>query len=145
MKGSIKSDHIAVNSYQLLVAGFVPLTFTKISGIEEELEVTDLPDRTVASGGNTKSIEFTAEIPLHHTLEQAAMEVWFQTCQDPVVPLYKKPATLVLKNISGKVGRSFTLLGLFPSKRALPDLEMANEGEMATSTWTFKADDILPI
>jgi len=145
MKGAIQGDHIPVNKYQLLVLGMPPLTFTEVSGIEEELEVAELPDRTVASGGNTKAIEFTGKLPMHHLAEQAAMELWFSSAQDPVLPTYKLPATLVHQSITGNVLRTYSLLGLFPSKRALPDLEMANEGEMAAVEWTFRADDILPI
>jgi hypothetical protein len=52
MKGAIAPDHIPVNKYQLLVAGVIPLTITEVSGIEDELQTTELPDRTVASGGN---------------------------------------------------------------------------------------------
>lgn len=145
MKGVLNSDHIPVNNYQLLILGMPPLTFTEISGIEEELEVAELPDRTVASGGNTKPVEFTGKIPMHHMAEQAAMELWFAQCQDPVLPGYKKPATLVHKSITGNVLRTYSMIGLFPTKRALPDLEMGNEGEMAGVTWSFRADDILPI
>lgn len=145
MKGTIQPDHISVNKYELLALGMPPIQFTEVSGIEEELETVDLPDRTTASGGNTKPVEFTAKHMMHHLVEQAAMEVWFKESQDPVSPLYKKAGTLIHKSISGKVIRSYTLLGLYPTKRKLPDLEMANEGEPAVVEWTFKADDILPV
>lgn len=145
MKSVLQSDHIPVNKYDMLVLGLPPMMFTEISGIEEELQVVELPDRTVASGGNTGPIEFTAMLPMHHLAEQAAMELWYAESQGDVSPLYKKPGTLVHKSISGQVLRTYTLINLFPSKRVLPDLEMGNEGEMAQVEWTFRADDILPI
>jgi len=145
MKGAIQGDHIPLNKYQLIVLGMPELIFTEISGLEEELETVDLPDRTVASGGQTKTLEFTATLPAHHLIMQAAMELWFVEGRDPVASTYKKTATLILKSISGSTLRTYSLLGLFVCKRATPDLEMANEGEMATIEWTFKADQMLPI
>jgi hypothetical protein len=147
MKGDIRPDHIPLNKYQLLVLGTaVPaFTFTEISGIEEELQTTELPDRTVASGGNTGPVEFTAKCPLHHLEEQAALELWFNEGKDPVSPLYKKAASLVHMSGTGQVLRTYSVVGVFCSKRALPDLSMANEGEMAANEWTFKADELYPI
>lgn len=145
MKGEIQADHIPVNKYTIQVLGLIPLTAVNVSGIEDELQTTELPDRTMASGGNRGPTEFELTMPMHHTLEQAAMEVWFRESQDPVLPTYKKPVTLIHTSISGKGGRNFTLLGVFPKKRTLPDLEKANEGEMANVVWTMSADDVVPL
>lgn len=145
MKGVIDPDHIAVNKYRLQFLGFVNLTPVEIGGLEDELETTDLPDRTRASGGNRGPSEFTIMLPMHHTVEQVAMETWFRESQDPVLPSYKKQGTLIMERISGQGDRSFTVTGAFPTKRVLPDLEMANEGEMATVEWTISVDDIIPV
>lgn len=145
MKGTIQPDHIPLNKFQLLVLGLPPLTLMSLSGLEEELDVVELPDRTVASGGRTRAVEFTIEIPAHHTTEQAAMEVWFQESQDPVTPTYKKPGTLILTSISGGTTRTFSMPDMFPSKRVIPDFEQDNDGEMASFEWTIRASDILPI
>lgn len=145
MKGSIQSDHMPTNKYLLQIVGLLPITATEISGIEDELETTELPDRTMASGGNRKASEFTMKVPLHHAAEQAAMEIWFRESQDPVLPTYKKPCTLTHQSISGNASRNFSLVGVFPKKRKLPDLEMKNEGELAVVEWTMSADDILPL
>lgn len=145
MKGAMKPDHMPVNKYQLLILGLPPLTPTKISGLEDELQTTELPDRTRASGGNRGPSEFTITLPMHHTVEQAAMEIWYKESQDPVLPSYKKIGTLIHKSISGAGLRTFSLLAAFPTKRKLPDLEMENEGEMAAVEWTISVDDILPV
>lgn len=145
LKGKIQENHIALNNYQLLVVGLPPLTPTKVSGLEEELDVVTLPDRTQASGGNTKPGEFTIMLPMHHLIEQAAMELWFKGSQDPVVPGYKKPATVIYKSIQDTVLKTYTLVGVFPSKRKTPDAEMSNDGDMAEVEWTLKFDDILPV
>lgn len=146
MKGIILPDHIPVNNYQLIVVGGPPfITFTSIDGLEEELETVDLPDRTVASGGNTKSLEFTAKHPKHHLAEDIFLESWFLMSQDPVLPLYKKAATLLVQSISRLQTRTYNLIGLFPAKRKTADLEMNNEGELNETEWTFKCDRLIPI
>jgi len=144
MKGQISADHIPVSKYQLLVVGLPPITFTEISGIEEELQTTDLPDKTTASGGETGPIDdFTAMVPVHETIQIAALESWYSLCKDPVSPAYKKEGTLILQSISGSIVRSYAIINIFPRKRVLPDLEMENEGEIALMEWTFRADEII--
>jgi len=145
MKGTIQPDHMPVNNFELLIIGLPPLTPIEVSGLEDELETVDLPDRTKASGGNRKASEFTMKIPMHHTVEMAACEIWFVEGQDPILPTYKKGGTLIHKSLSGNVMRTYTIIGVFISKRVLPDLEMANEGEMAAVEYTVSVDDILPI
>jgi len=145
MKGTIKPDHIGVNNYSLKVLGLLELTAVKISGLEDELESVALPDRTNASGGNRKSTSFEMEIPAHHKEEIAIMEIWFRESQDPVLPTYKKPAVLKHLSLSKASSLDYTLVGLFPMKRMLPDLDMANEGDMAVVKWSMSVDDILPI
>lgn len=145
MKGSIKPAHIPVNKYQLIVIGLPDLTPITVSGIEEELQTIDLPDRTKASGGNTGPSECTIAIPLHHTVEYLAMEQWFSDCQGRVAPNYKKNATLIMQSVvAGGPSRTFSLVGTFITKRTLPDLEQANEGEMAAVEYMLSIDQILP-
>ena len=144
LKGKLAADHIALNKFELLVVGLVPITFIKVSGLDCELETTDLPDRTRASGGNTLPLEFTAEQPMHHTTELAAMDAWFELCKDPVNPAYKLAATMNYKSISGQVTKSYALTGLFPKKRSTPEVDMENKGDAARVVWTFSADDVSP-
>jgi len=145
MKGVIEEGHIPVNNWQLIILGGPLLTITEQSGIEDELETTELPDRTVVSGGNRKAIEFDITMPEHHTVEQVFMESWFKESQDPVSPTYKKIGTMISYDINGNVARTMSLIGAFPKKRVQSDREMANEGEMATVTWTISVDDVEPI
>ena len=144
-KGTIKADHMPLNFYELVIAGMPTITFTEISGIEEELETVDLPDRTVASGGNTKATEFSGKNPMHHLVEQAALEGWLKEGQTPVSPTYKKVASLIHKSASETVLRTYSLIGLFVKKRKLPDLKLDEEGGMADVEWTFSVDDVLPV
>lgn len=143
MKGKIQNDPILVNRFDFKVVGLIPLTFTEISGLEDELELTELPDRTTASTGERKAGTFTAMQPSHHTAEVVAMEAWYKESQDPVSPTYKKPVTITRKGATKKVVR--TVLGVFPCKRKDPDLDMADEGTMDQIEWTFSFDDIQPV
>lgn len=147
MKGEILPGHIGINHYELKVVGLAPLMFTEISGLENETTWVELPDRTQASGGETLVGEFTAMMPSHHKTEMAIMEVWLNEGKDPVSPAYKKTATLLYKDIHGVVTMAREILGCAVSKRVDPDLEKANDGEMAATEWTFKYDDVkaLPV
>lgn len=142
MKGRIKADHIPQNKYTFRVSGLPPIEFLRVEGLEEELEVVDLPDRTRASGGNTKAGEITVEIMMHHTIEVNAMEQWFRQSQDPVSRDYKRDGVLVLKSLSGLASKTWQLKGCFPSKRTNSNVSMANEGEPVTQTWVICWDDI---
>jgi len=145
LKGTIEADHIPKHKYQLVVVGLPTLDLTYVSGIEDTLDVVDLPDRTKASGGRRGPVEMTVRLPLHHTVQQAAMEAWYREGQDPVLPTYKKPATLIWESLTGTRVRSFSFPDLFVGKRVTPEGEMSNEGEMTETEWMLHASDILPI
>lgn len=145
MKGVVQNDIIPKNKYKLFVVGFAPITAIEVSGIEDEVQTSELPDGTIATGGRKPPIEFTFSTPFHHTIEQKALEGWYQEGQDPVSPGYKKEMTLTFLSNSGLVLRSYSISGAFLSKRALPAGEVASEGEMTMVTWTCKADDINPL
>jgi hypothetical protein len=145
MQGDIKPDHIPLNKYKFLVLGLPPLVCTKVGGLDDELMTVELPDQTVASGGNHKPGDFTITMPEHHRLEQAAMEAWFVEATEPVSPTYKKSATLVCSSNSGAIISTKSLLGVFPKKRTTQDREMDNEGELATIEWTLSFDKVMPL
>lgn len=144
MKGVLKPDHIPLNKYKLIVQGIPPLTIVELGDLEDELQTTDLPDRTRASGGNRGPSEFTISIPMHHNLERAAAELWFREGQDPVSPTYKKAGMIVWTSGSGQNRVLYTLVGAFIRRRALPGGELENEGEQANIEYTVSVDDILP-
>lgn len=145
MKGSIKPNHILLNTYRLIVQFLPPLTPVSVSGLDEELEVADLPDRTKASGGYTKAGSMTIKLPMHHIIERVAMEKWFSDSQEPVALDYKKAATLIHFDNAGRPIASYTLLGCFVMKRKTPDLELKNAGEMAEIEYTISWDDVVPV
>lgn len=139
MEGVLLPDHIALNNYELIVTGMPKFTFTAISGIDEELETVDLPDRTPASGGHRKPVEFTAKQPMHHVPEVKALELWYKSAQEPVLPIYQKTGMMVMYSISALGLKMYMLTHLFPCGMKLPDTSMDNEGELAEIEWKFKA------
>lgn len=145
LQGAVQPGHIPVNNYELIVVGIPPIVFTTISGFEDETEAVDLPDRTKASGGNQKPVEFTATSFEHHTAERAALEFWLREGRDPVTPTYKKVGTLIKRDIHGNVASTNSLTGLWIMKKKGPDLDLANEGEPALIEWTFSADSVQPL
>ena len=146
MKGVIDEDHIPVNKYTFTVVGGGVMMVTSVTGLEEELDTVDLPDRTVASGGRSGPVEIVISIPEHHVVDQIVMEAWFKEAgaggvSGPVLPTYKKPATLVVESLSTAISRTIGFTDMFPSKRSMSDREMGDNGEMAVVEWTMKASD----
>lgn len=142
LKRIVKEDHMPVWNYKLMVQGMPTFIFINVNGLDEELESVDLPDRTAASGGNTKPGNFTAKIMMHHSSEVEALEQWYNDSKHPVKPNYKKNATLVFKSLTDTRSKTFALLGIFPHKRVIPNAEMNDEGKPAELDWTFRYDEI---
>lgn len=146
MQSVFLPDHIPVNNYELIVLpGPAKLECVTISGLEEEIEMIELPDRTRASGGNVKPFSFTISHPKHHIIEDAFMEQWFQSATQPILPGYKRPGSLIIRSVSNLIIRTFNMIGMWPSKRTTPDLDMNNEGELYVTEWEINCDRIIPI
>jgi len=144
LKGTLQPNHIATNRYELHVIGLPPLTPVTVSGISEELLTTDLPDRTRATGGDTNPTEVTIALPAHHDTEIAAMELWFGEAKAGS-PTYKKAATLIMQTVDGTGFRSYSLIGVFPTSRSSPDLDMANDGDIVNISWALSVDEVIPV
>ncbi len=138
----IQPDPIQVSNYRLSVVGLPTLTPTSVGALEQELDKSDLPDRTQVSGGRTKPGEFEMKIPLHHAQEIAAMNAWYAEGQDPQTPTYKKVGTMVQESGSKLNKSATTIVGLWCQKRSKPESEMTNDGEMAEATYTMCYDDL---
>jgi len=143
IKGKINQDHMPKNKYELFIVPIgATVTFTTVSGISEEMDSVDLPDRTRASGGESKATDFTASVPMHHLVDQAIMEAWYEEGQSPVSATYKKTGSLIVTSLSGGAVKSYALKGVWVTGRGLPDFAMENEGEMAEVEWSFSVDDV---
>lgn len=147
VKGTIAPDHIPMNKYEVTFIGvLVPnLTITKMSGLESELPAINLPDGTAASGGKTGPGTFDIEIPAHHKLEVAAMELWRQENKEPLTSTAKKIGTLALVSGTGGIRLTRGIVGAWPSKLKLPDMDMNDDGAMAVVTYTISYDDFTPL
>lgn len=146
MKGDIAANHYPLNKYKLEFTDLTINVFTEIGGFEEELEAVDMPDRTRASGGNTKPAELTLRVPLHHASDLKKMDKWFKDCQGNVATNYKKTGTLTNLSLTNAANTAYahTLEGCFLTKRAFPDQAMENEGGMAYAEYTMSIDDVVP-
>ena len=142
MKGTVQPGHIAKNNFELIVVGLPPFIITEFSGLEQETESSEMPDRTVVSGGNVKATEHDIKTFEHHLVETAALELWRREGIDPVSPTYKKGGTLIKRNIHGEVASVRIVQGIWIKKRTDDDLEMANEGEAVMITWSLSIDKI---
>jgi hypothetical protein len=144
IKNVLKENRVQTNKYSALIQpGPGLILFTAISGLEEELDASELPDRTMRSGGRKKSIEFDATQPMHHDLEVLAMEAWYTECQDPVSPVHLKIMTIIIFDQQGFPRRRVTLFNVWIKKRVHSDLELEGEGDMGTITWTLQADELI--
>lgn len=144
IKNVLKPNRVQANKFQLTIQpGIGAPTFTKISGLEEELDKVDLPDRTSRSGGRSKPLEFEVEQPMHHDVEVAQMEAWYAMCK-ATLPGHLKLGILVLFDEWGVPRRRRTLTNLWVGKRKDTDQDLNDEGAMSTITWTLHADEMLP-
>ena len=145
MLGKMNTNHIAVNNYYVEVVGAFTLYATTVSGVEQESVTMEMPDRTVVSAGVRKATEVTIGIPMHHQEEQNAMELWWKSATDPVTADYKKEVVIQHQAIGGsETLRQYTLSGVFPKSRKLPDLDLADDGALAIVEWTLSVDDVSP-
>lgn len=145
LKGLIDPDHIPVNKYELNVVGLPPIVTTSVSGLETEVAAIELPDRSKATGGQSSSAELTVRVPMHHSNQILAMDTWHDEAQDPVTITYKKAATLVHQSGSGAVQKQYSLLGVWCSKRKLPDLAFDDDGAMAEVEYTLHVDSVIAL
>lgn len=144
IKNVIQENRVQTNKYQALIQpGVGQVLFTAISGLEEELDAVELPDRTMRSGGRKKTIEFDVTQPMHHDVELIGMEAWYEECQDPVSPIHLKIMALIIFDSQGFPRRRVTLFNVWIKKRAHSDLELEGDGEMGTVTWTLQADELI--
>lgn len=143
MKAIIQSDHIPVSKYRFQPVGLPPILFTMVGAFEQEMDTIDLPDRTKASGGRAKPGDTDVKVPQHHVVEVAAMDGWYEEGKDPVTLTYKKPGTMSYISLSGIVVQTYTVLGCWLNKRATPDAELENEGDLAEMTYGMCWDDVV--
>lgn len=144
IKNVIKENRVQVNKFALTIQpGVGTPQFVSITGLEEELDSSELPDRTVRSSGRKKPMEFEVVLPAHHDLEVLAMEAWYEMGQDPILPGYLKLGILKLYDGLGVPRRVRTLTNLWAKKRVESDLELEDEGAMAVITWTLSCDEML--
>lgn len=144
VQGTIQKDIITGNNYVFMADG-IALVITNIGSIEETVTKVELPDGSVASGGQTEPVEFTISVPMHHDLEYTYMELWYKASKGPLIPPSAyKTTSIVMKSASQAKQRSMTVLGSFVSGRSSPELDMEGGGsEFLQVEYTISADNII--
>jgi len=142
-KFTLSPNPILTTNYRLQVVGLPDIPFVTVGGVESEIPKVEIPDKTQASTGRTNPGEFEVAVPAHEFAAIAAMDLWFNEGQDPIIPSYKKTGNLT--NDSGNNISVFntTLIGVWVSKKGTPDLAMGEDGDMSVITYTLCYDDIL--
>lgn len=142
MKGAIEPDHILTNRYQFDVAGVLKFQPTEVSEITDETLMTELPDRTRASGGEKKASELTFKVPAHHLTVIAALEAWRSEAVELVTPGYKKTVIYTMSSGTGERLMVRNLFGCWLGKRTDPAAQMSGDGDMAVIEYTMHIDDV---
>lgn len=145
LKGVIQKDVIAGNKYKVLFDGDEVLCVS-VSAVEETLQTMDLPDGTRASGGRTEASEFTAIVPAHHNEDVAKMEIWWQSCQDPVLPTAYKTTSIIGTSTMGTTIRNDTHFGCFITGRTGAEYSLEDGGTtMTVIEYTISTDRSLHV
>ena len=141
IKNVLLENRIPQNKFRNVIQPSVgEITFISVGDLEEELDFVDLPDRTSRTGGRTKQIEFEVVQPMHHDIEVAAMEAWYTECKDPVSPDHLKIWTYTRIDLGDNPRRVTVLDNCSVMKKVESESDLDNDGDMATITWTIKAD-----
>ena len=144
IKRVIQPNRVQRNKYAMKVPGLQDMVLTSIGSLESELDDNEMPDRTLVTGGREKPVEFDIMVPAHHKVAILQMEAWFTECKEPVTPTHKKIATIMFFREQGfdVPGLTYFLEGIKVKKRATPEGELDNDGEMAVVTYTMTADEV---
>lgn len=140
LKGVIPKDIIAANKFTLAIDN-VEIVAVSVSGIEENLQVAELPDGTKASGGRTEASETTIVIPQHVTQSRQVMDLWWQSCKDPVQPDAYKNITVTGTSSTGANTSVSTLIGVFITSRKSADYALEDGSTMTVIEYTCSVDD----
>lgn len=141
IKNVIQENRIQMNSYSVDISpGVGNIMFVSVGALDDELDKTELPDRTMRSGGRGKPFEFDVVQPAHHDVEVALMEAWWADCQEPVAPDYLKILTYTKYDGRGSPRRQLVCNNAWISKKSESESDLNNEGDMATITWTIQVD-----
>jgi len=144
IKRVLLPNRVQTNKYAMKVPGYKDMTLTSIGSLETELDDNEMPDRTRVTGGRQKAVEFDISVPAHHRIDILQCESWLTECTEPVTPTHKKVATILFfhEQLRDIPGLKYFLEGVKIQKRATPEGELDNDGEMAVVTYTLTADEV---
>jgi hypothetical protein len=143
IKGVIQANRVMDSKYRAVIQpGVGDVLFTSIDGLGEELDTSELPDRTAVSGGRSKPGELECIQPIHQRPDYPLMLAWYNACK-ATIPGYKKLGTITLLTDAGPPSVMHTVRGMFISAWKQAILELEGEGKMVVVTWTIKFDNLI--
>lgn len=143
IKGEVLAGAAPRSKFHLLVTGLPPFYATKLTGLESELEVLELSDRTRQSAGFTKASNADVSGYVHHVVEAAAFDAWWVQSQAGGVG-YKRAATLEMLGPDEIPVAIYALAGVFPTKWAMGDLDRTAT-EAVEITYSLSVDSVIKL
>lgn len=140
VKNLLGKDVIGANKFTFSVDND-DLLVVSVSGIEETLQVIELPDGTAASGGRTDVSETTVVVAQHTKASITFFDAWWALCQDPVPPAAYKNGTVTGNSSSGGVSATTTLISVFIKSRKSADYNLEDGTTMTVVEYTLSVDD----
>ncbi len=139
IKGEALPDPALRGQFRVSFIGMPPIYATKFTGLEFEIETTDLADRTRHSAGATGAGEAVCSGYLHHTIEAVAWEAWFDASRNGS-PGYKRDGTLEILGADGIPRAIYSLVGVWPKKWAIGDFDKTSKDSVEVA-FTLSIDD----
>lgn len=144
-KGSIQPNAAMTNLFAITIAGIVPITATRFSGLERLVGVAKLPDQTLQSTGQVQPMDSAEiDIPTHHRTEIAAMDA-LALLTETGAPLYKNLAQVDQLSANKAIVQSDSLVGFMVRGRKRPANDSGADGAMHVTTYVVAWDDSLPL
>lgn len=143
VKGEILPGAAPRSKFRVIFAGLPPFYASKFTGLESELEVLELPDRTRQSAGNTKASTADVAGMVHHTIEAAAWDGWWVQSQAGVAG-YKRAGTVEVLGPDDVPVAFYALAGVFPTKWMLGDLDKTSTDSVEI-TYSLSVDSVIKI
>jgi len=116
------------------------ITFTSISGLEQEIDAAESPDRTAHSTGIAKNVTLTVKCASHDDASISAMYEWYDECWGNVSEGYKKTGTLAFEDNRGIARKVYYLEGAWLKKFADDEAQMEESSKIHETEFSVSVD-----
>ncbi len=137
LDNTIDKDIMTAAKYTITVDG-IPRFITERSGLQEPIDVVDLPDGSQVTGGRTPAQEFTIMVPQHHEADIRFFDAWHALSKANNTPrTVYRIMTATSRSNSGALSRTSTLLNVWVKGKTHPDLSIAGTDQMTSVEYTM--------